>query len=64
MKFLFEYDLYFSFYDTSEIDLKEIDNYGVICFTNQNEFVIDNETSFFISELTNIDTFKDKRIKK
>ena len=55
LKFLFEYDIYFSFYDTGAIGLKEIQNYGVICFTHQKEFAIDNETSFFISELANID---------
>ena len=47
--------IYFSFYDTGAIGLKEIQNYGVICFTHQKEFAIDNETSFFISELANID---------
>ena len=46
--------IYFSFYDTGAIGLKEIQNYGVICFTHQKEFVLDNESSFFISDLANI----------
>ena len=45
--------VYFSFYDTGAIGLKEIQNYGVFCFTHQMDLVIDNETSFFIPELTN-----------
>jgi len=50
--------IYFSFYDTGAIGLKEIQNHGVICFTHQKEFVIDNETSFYISELTSINNIK------
>lgn len=45
--------IYFSFYDTGAIALKEFQNYGVITFTHQQEFVIDKETSFYIPELDN-----------
>ena len=45
--------VYFSFYDTGAIGLKEIQNYGVFCFTHQMDLVIDKETSFLIPELTN-----------
>ena len=47
--------IYFSFYDTGAIGLKEFQNYGVISFSHQKEFVIDNETSFYIPELENKD---------
>ena len=46
--------IYFSFYDTGAIGLKEFQNYGVITFAHQKEFIIDNETSFHIPELDNI----------
>ena len=45
--------IYFSFYDTGAIGLKEIQNYGVFTFTHQKEFVIDKDTCFYIPELTN-----------
>ena len=48
-------DIYFSFYDTGAIGLKEIQNYGVFAFTHQKDLVIDNETSFYIPELSTID---------
>ena len=48
-----KYIIYFSFYDTGAIGLKEIQNYGVFAFSHQKEFVIDKNTSFFIPELTN-----------
>ena len=56
--------IYFSFYDTGAIGLKEIQNYGVFTFTHQKEFVIDNSTSFYIPELTNefIMTYAFKKI--
>ena len=50
--------IYFSFFDTGAIGLKEIQNHGVICFTHQKEFVIDNESSFYISELASINNIK------
>ena len=45
--------IYFSFYDTGAIGLKEIQNYGVFTFTLQKEFVIDKDICFYIPELTN-----------
>ncbi len=44
-------NIYFSFFDTGAIGLKEIQNYGVFAFTHQKDLVIDNETSFLIYEL-------------
>ena len=38
--------------------MKEIQNYGVITFSHQREFIIDNETSFYIPELENLDNMK------
>lgn len=43
--------IYFSFYDTGAIGLKEFQNFGVFAFVHQKEFVINNETSFYIPEL-------------
>ena len=45
--------IYFSFFDTGAIGLKEIQNYGVISFSHQKEFIINNETSYYIPELAN-----------
>ena len=50
--------IYFSFYDTGAIGLKEIQNYGVISFTHQKEFVISNDTSFFVPELADKDNIE------
>ena len=50
--------IYFSFFDTGAIGLKEIQNHGVICFTLQKEFVIDKESSFYISELKSINNIE------
>jgi hypothetical protein len=50
--------IYFSFYDTGAIGLKEIQNYGVIAFTHQKEFVISNATSFFVPELADKDNIE------
>ena len=50
--------IYFSFYDTGAIGLKEIQNYGVFAFTHQKDLVIDNETSFFVPELMNKENMK------
>jgi len=47
--------IYFSFFDTGAIGLKEIQNYGVFAFTHQKDLVIDKETSFYIPELSTID---------
>jgi hypothetical protein len=43
--------IYFSFFDTGAIGLKEIQNYGVIAFSHQKDLVIDNHTSYYIPEL-------------
>ena len=43
--------IYFSFYDTGAIALKEIQNYGVITFTLQKDFVINDESCYYIPEL-------------
>ena len=45
--------IYFSFFDTGAIGLKEIQNYGVFAFSHQKDLVIDKTTSFYIPELTN-----------
>ena len=50
--------IYFSFYDTGAIGLKEIQNYGVITFSLQKDLVIDNNTCFYIPELENIDNME------
>ena len=47
-----KYIIYFSFYDTGAIGLKEIQNYGVYAFTHQKDLAINNDTSFFIQELS------------
>ena len=47
--------IYFSFYDTGAIGLKEIQNYGVLTFSHQKDLVINNETCFYIPELENTD---------
>ena len=47
--------IYFSFFDTGSIGLKEIQNFGVFAFTHQEDLVIDNETSFYIPELACFD---------
>ena len=46
-----KYIIYFSFYDTGAIGLKEIQNYGVFAFSHQKDLVIDDRTSFYIPEL-------------
>ena len=51
-----KYIIYFSFYDTGAIGLKEIQNYGVFTFTHQKEFVVDEFIDCYIFELTNEDS--------
>ena len=51
--------IYFSFYDTGAIGLKEIQNYGVISFSLQKDLIIDNETCFYIPELEKTDSMKE-----
>ena len=43
--------IYFSFYDCGPVALKEIQNYGVITFTLQKDFVINDESGYYIPEL-------------
>ena len=50
--------IYFSFYDTGAIGLKEIQNYGVFAFTHQKEFANSKETSFFVPELAYQDSME------
>ena len=52
--------IYFSFFDTGAIGLKEIQNYGVVAFSHQKEFIIDKESSFYIPELANENISKKK----
>ena len=50
--------IYFSFFDTGAIGLKEIQNFGVITFTHQKDLVIDNTTCFYIPELAYTDNME------
>lgn len=43
--------IYFSFFDTGAIGLKEIQNYGVYTFSHQRDLIIHNETGFYVPEL-------------
>ena len=45
--------IYFSFFDTGAIGLKEIQNYGVFAFSHQSDFIIHKNTSFYVPELMN-----------
>jgi len=45
--------IYFSFYDTGAIGLKEIQNFGVISFSHQKDLVINKYASYYIPELDN-----------
>lgn len=59
--------IYFSFFDTGAIGLKEIQNYGVFTFSHQKDLVINNETGFYIPELAdeyNVNNAYIKIIKK
>ena len=47
--------IYFSFYDTGAIGLKEIQNFGVFSFTLQEDLAIHNKTSLYVPELKNTD---------
>jgi len=50
--------IYFSFFDTGAIGLKEIQNHGVYAFTIQADLVNDNSTIFYIPELAEEDGIK------
>ena len=58
-EFILAYDtkfvIYFSFYDTGALALKEIQNYGVIAFTLQKDLAFNNQTSYYIPELEEYD---------
>lgn len=43
--------IYFSFFDTGAIGLKEIQNYGVFSFSHQKELIIHKDTGFYVPEL-------------
>lgn len=45
--------IYFSFFDTGAIGLKEIQNFGVYAFSHQKELIIHKDTGFFVPELSN-----------
>ena len=45
--------IYFSFFDTGAIGLKEIHNYGVFTFSHQRDLIIHKDTGFFVPELAN-----------
>ena len=45
--------IYFSFFDTGAIGLKEIQNQGVFSFTIQKDLAIHNYTCMFVDELNN-----------
>ena len=53
--------VYFSFFDTGAIDLKEIQNQGVFAFSHQKDLVI-RKTGFYIPELTNENDMKEEYI--
>lgn len=45
--------IYFSFFDTGAIGLKEFQNYGVFTFSHQRELIINKNTGFYAPELAN-----------
>lgn len=45
--------IYFSFFDTGAIGLKEIQNYGVFTFSHQSDLIIHKNTGFYVPELAN-----------
>ena len=45
--------IYFSFFDTGAIGLKEIQNYGVFAFSHQKDLIIHKDTGFYVPELAN-----------
>ena len=54
--------VYFSFFDTGAIDLKEIHNHRVFEFSHQKDLVISKKTGFYIPELTNENDMKEAYI--
>ena len=45
--------IYFSFFDTGAIGLKEFQNYGVFIFSHQREFIINKNSCYYVPELAN-----------
>lgn len=45
--------VYFSFFDTGAIGLKEFQNYGVFAFSHQSDLIIHKDTGFYVPELAN-----------
>ena len=45
--------IYFSFFDTGAIGLKEFQNYGVFTFSHQRELIINKNSGFYVPELAN-----------
>lgn len=43
--------IYFSFFDTGTIGLKEIQNYWVFTFSHQRDLIIHNDTGLYVPEL-------------
>ena len=43
--------IYFSFFDTGGLGLKEFQNQGIIIFSHQEDFINSNKTSYYIPEL-------------
>jgi hypothetical protein len=43
--------IYFSFFDTGAIGLKEIQNYGVYAFSHQKDLIVHKDTGFYVPEL-------------
>ena len=54
--------IYFSFYDTGAIGLKEIQNFGVYAFTLQKELAYDRETSLYIPQLNDLNLLNASQI--
>ena len=50
--------IYFSFFDTGAIGLKEIQNFGVYAFTVQKDLAYDKKTSLYVPELAELNIEK------
>ena len=50
-----KYLIYFSFYDCGPVALKEMQNYGVIIFAHQKEFITSDKAGYYIPELDDKD---------
>ena len=47
-----KFNIYFSFFDTGEIGLKEMQNHGVFAFSHQKDLILYKSTSLYFHELT------------